>query len=274
MKVAVAQFEPGWDKKANLEHIALLAGKAGRDGARVVVFPEGAMHTFGENSDDLRAAAEPLDGPFVETLSRLAARLDLTVVAGMFETIPGDDLIANTAIVVGPQRGLVASHRKVHLYDAFGELESERFRAGTSGVPLVEIDGFKAAFVVCYELRFPAFIQDAADRGADMLLVPAAWVAGPLKEEHWNLMVRARAVENTMFVAAAGMTGAGYCGRSMIVDPLGVVIAGLAEGEGVAVGEVTAERLAHARARLPLVEQRRALAEQRRASSHAPATRR
>jgi deaminated glutathione amidase len=264
VKVAVAQFESGPDKQANLEHITALAEEAGRGGARVAVFPEGAMHTFGENTDDLRPAAEPLDGPFVEALSRLASRLNLTLVAGMFEAIPGEDLIANTAVVVGPRRGLVASHRKVHLYDAFGEIESDRFRAGTADVPLFDVDGFKAAFVVCYELRFPAFIQDAADRGADMLLVPAAWVAGPLKEEHWNLMTRARAVENTMYVAGAGMTGTEYCARSVIVDPLGVVMAGLGEAEGVAVAEVTHERLAHARARLPLVGQRRLRAVTRR----------
>ena len=257
MKVAVAQFESGWDKEDNLEHMTALAEQAGRAGAQVVVFPEGAMHTFGENTSDLRAPAEPLDGPFVESLAHLASRLNVTVVAGMFETIAGDDLIANTAVVVAPRRGLVASHRKVHLYDAFGEVESERFRAGTSEVPLFDVDGFKAAFVVCYELRFPAFIQDAADRGADMLLVPAAWVAGPLKEEHWMVMVRARAIENTMYVAGAGMTGARYCGRSMIVDPLGVVEAGLGEGEGVTAADVSRERIAHARARLPLVSQRR-----------------
>lgn len=131
-------------------------------------------------------------------------------------------------------------------------------RAGTEDPPVFEVDGFKTTVVVCYELRFPAYIQELADRGADLLLVPAAWVAGPMKEDHWQVMVRARAIENTMYIAGAGMTGVGYCGRSMVVDPLGVVEVGLGEAEGVAVGEVTKERLAKIRARLPLVEQRRA----------------
>ncbi len=258
MKIAVAQFASGADKAANLAHISALAEQAAQAGARVVVFPEGAMHTFGELKDDLSPFAEPLDGPFVSQLSKLASRLDLVLVAGMFEAIPGDHRVSNTAVVVDKRRGLAAVHRKRHLYDAFGERESERFRPGTEDVPVIDVDGFKTAVVVCYELRFPAFIQDAADRGAEVLVVPAAWVAGPLKEEHWTVMVRARAIENTMYVAGAGMTGAGYCGRSMIVDPLGVVEAGLGEAEGLAVGEVTRERLASARARLPLVEQRRA----------------
>jgi predicted amidohydrolase len=258
MKVAVAQFAAGANKAANLERISALVTQAGRAGARLVILPEGAMHTFGELTDDLSSFAEPLDGPFVDRLRQLAVRLDVTLVAGMFEAIPKDPRIFNTAVVVDKATGLVAAHRKRHLYDAFGEQESDRFRAGDEDVPLVDIDGFSVAVAICYELRFPAFIQQVADRGADLLAVPAAWVAGPLKEEHWTVMVRARAIENTMYVAGAGMTGIGYCGRSMIVDPLGVVQAALGEAEGTAVAEVTKERLAQVRARLPLVAQRRA----------------
>jgi predicted amidohydrolase len=258
VKVAVAQFASGSDKAANMQRISLLAEQAARGGAGIVVFPEGAMHTFGALTDDLSPAAEPVDGPFVEQLGRLAKRFDATLVAGMFESIPGEHRIYNTAVVVDARRGLIASHRKRHLYDAFEEKESDRMRAGTEDPPLFEVEGFKTAVVVCYELRFPAYIQELADRGAELLLVPAAWVAGPMKEDHWQVMVRARAIENTMYLAGAGMTGIGYCGRSMIVDPLGVVEVGLGEAEGAAIGEVTKERLAKIRARLPLVEQRRA----------------
>lgn len=257
MKVAVAQFESGADKAENFERITAQADEAASVGARLVVFPEGAMHTFGQLTDDLRPAAEPLDGPFVGHLGRLAARLGLTLVVGIFESVPGDQRINNTAVVIDPRKGLVAAHRKRRLYDAFGERESDRFRPGDSDLPLVEVDGFKTAVAICYELRFPAFIQNAADRGADMLVVPSAWVAGPMKEEHWNLIVRTRAVENTMYVAAAGMTGTGFCARSMIVDPMGSITAGLGEAPGVAVAELSQERLAAVRARLPLVAQRR-----------------
>jgi len=194
----------------------------------------------------------------VDSLMRLAYRVGIIIVAGMFETIPSDERIYNTAVVVDPRDGVVAMHRKRRLYDAFGEKESDRFRAGDAPPPVFDLDGLKTALVICYEIRFPAEVQDLADRGAQLLLVPAAWVAGPLKEEHWTVMVRARAMENTVYVAGAGMAGTGYCARSMIVDPLGVVVTGLAEGEGVALAEISEERLAKARARLPLVEQRRA----------------
>jgi predicted amidohydrolase len=258
MKIAVAQFDAGADKSTNVERIAALTGQAVKAGARAVVFPEGAMHTFGELKEDLKLVAEPLDGPFVESLMRLAYRVGIIVVAGMFESIPGGERIYNTAVVVDPRDGIIAMHRKRRLYDAFGEKESDRFKPGDETPPIFELDGFKTALVICYEIRFPGDVQDLADRGAQLLLVPAAWVAGPLKEEHWTVMVRARAMENTMYVAAAAMAGTGYCARSMIVDPLGVVVSGLGENEDMTLGEVSEERLRKARARLPLVEQRRA----------------
>src|SRR5207245_11203232 len=132
-----------------------------------------------------------------------------------------------TAVVVAPREGLAARHRKRFLYDAFSEKESDRMLAGTEDIPLVAVEDFTVAVAICYELRFPAFIQKAADDGAEVLALPAAWVAGPLKKEHWTITMRSRAIENTMYVAGAGMTGPGYCARSMIVDPPGVVLAGL-----------------------------------------------
>jgi predicted amidohydrolase len=257
-RIAVAQFASGFDKAANLDRIGSLAEQAARAGAQVAVFPEGAMHTFGELKDDLSPAAEPLDGPFVDAVARLATKLDMTIVAGMFESIPSERRVHNTAVVVAPTDGLIAHYRKHHLYDAFEERESDRILAGEADPPLIDLEGFKAGLVVCYELRFPAYIQQIADRGAEVLLVPSAWVAGPLKEEHWMVMIRARAIENTMYVAGAGMSGIGYCAKSMLVDPMGVVECALGEVEGVTAGEVTKERLAKVRRRLPLIEQRRA----------------
>jgi predicted amidohydrolase len=258
MRVAVAQFSAGMNKPANLERIAKLAAHAADSGARVVVFPEAAMCDFGEKGDDLHSVAEPLDGRFVTTLATLAARFTMTLVAGMFETIPSDRLIHNSAVVVDPVKGLVGTFHKRHLFDAFGEVESERFLAGTQDPLLVEVDGFRAAVVICYDMRFASFIERAADQGAELLLAPAAWVAGPLKEEHLSVVARARALDNTMYVAVGGMAGVGYTGRSSIVDPLGALIAGLGDGEGVAIADISHERLQEARTRLPVLAQRRA----------------
>jgi predicted amidohydrolase len=258
MRIAVGQLAAGMSKPANLEKITRLAAQAADAGARLVVFPEGAMCDFGEKADDLHAVAEPLDGRFVTTVSEIAARHRMTVVAGMFETIPGDRHIYNTAVVVDPAKGLVGTFHKRHLFDAFGELESEKFRAGDADPLQVEVEGFRAAVVICYDMRFASYIERAADQGADLLLAPAAWVAGPLKEEHLSVVSRARALDNTMYVAVGGHSGVAYTGRSAIVDPLGAQIAGLGDGEGVAVADISHERIKDARTRLPVLAQRRA----------------
>lgn len=260
MRIAVAQFSATMSKPANLERIADLTARAVDAGARLVVFPEGAMCDFGTKTDDLHRVAEPLDGRFVSALSKLADRFGVKLVAGMFESIPADHLIYNSAVVVAPSRGLIGVYRKRHLFDAFGETESERFRAGEDGPLVVEIDDFKVAVVICYDMRFASFIERAADDGADILVAPAAWVAGPLKEEHLDIVAHARAIDNTMYVAVAGQGPPAYTGRSVVIDPLGVAVAGLGEADGVAAAEVSRDRLNAARARLPVLFQRRAAA--------------
>jgi predicted amidohydrolase len=260
MRVAVAQLSATMDKRVNLERVAALTEGAADAGASLVVLPEGAMCDFGAKTDDVHGVAEPLDGPFVSGLTKLAKRSRLTVVAGMFEAIPGEHLIYNSAVVVTPSAGLAGVYRKRHLFDAFGETESERFRAGDSDPLLVDIDGFKVAVVICYDMRFAGFIERAADAGADLVVAPAAWVAGPLKEKHLGVIAHARALDNTVYVAIAGQGPPAYTGRSVIIDPLGVTLAGLGEADGVATAEVSHERLKAARARLPVLRQRRAAA--------------
>src|SRR3989475_5315596 len=237
MRIAVAQFAAGMDKPANLEKITALAGRAAEAGARVAVFPEGAMCDFGKSTDELHGQAQPLDGRFVHAPWELAPRSTLTLVAGRFESTPGDRLIYNSAVVVDPGKGVIGAYRKHHLFDAFGEIESERFRAGREDPLLVEIDGFVVSVVICYDIRFASFIEHAADGGAEVLLAPAAWVAGPLKEEHLSVLARARAIDNTIYVAVGGQIGSTYTGRSVIVDPLGATLAGV----GLPAGRATAE---------------------------------
>ena len=260
MRIAVAQLSTTMSKPANLERITDLTARAAETGARLVVFPEGAMCDFGTKTDDLHGPAEPLDGSFVEALSRLATRFALTLVAGMFESIPGDHLVYNSAVVIAPTAGVIGVYRKRHLFDAFGEVESERFRAGDSDPLLVDVEGFKVGVVICYDMRFASFVERSADGGADLLVAPAAWVAGPLKEEHLSVVAHARAIDNTVYVAVAGQGPPAYTGRSVIVDPLGATLAALGEADGVVSAEVSHERLRSARARLPVLSQRRAAA--------------
>ena len=187
------------------------------------MFPEVFARDFGKPGSDVGPFAEPLDGPFVTRLAELAAAHDVTLVAGMFEVSDDPARPFNTLVVVDPA-GLRASYRKIHLYDSFGYRESDRLSAGALEPVLVDVHGWPVGLMTCYDLRFPELARALVDRGAELLVVPAAWVAGERKVDHWRTLVRARAIENTVYVAAAGQPGPRYCGHSMIVGPDGDVL--------------------------------------------------
>lgn len=217
LEVAVVQAASGLDPATNR---AALAGLVPTD-ADLVVLPEAFARDFGAAGSDLSAYAESLTGPFATAVADLAADRRTTVVAGMFET--GDDPARpfNTLVVRGQAQ---AKYRKIHLYDSFGYRESDRLTAGSTEPVVIEIGGLKVGLMTCYDLRFPELARALVDRGAEVLVVPAAWVAGPRKVDHWRTLVRARAIENTTYVVAAGQPGPRYTGHSLIVDPLGDVL--------------------------------------------------
>jgi predicted amidohydrolase len=224
------------------------------DGADVVVFPEAFARDFGPAGSDVSAYAEPTDGPFASEVARVAADRRTTIVAGMFEV--GDDPARpfNTLVVRGE---VEATYRKIHLYDSFGYRESDRLSAGAIEPVVVELGGFTLGLMTCYDLRFPELARALVDRGADVLVMPAAWVSGPRKVEHWRTLVRARAIENTVFVVAVGQPGPRYTGHSMVVDPLGEVIVEADEEAVVCTATLDREVLDGARRTNPSLANRR-----------------
>lgn len=223
----------------------------------LVVLPEAVMHDFGAPDDDLAAVAEPLDGPFVGLLSAQSRRLGGTVVAGMFERSDDPHRPYNTLVAVGPDGSLLGASRKVHLYDSFGYRESDRLRPGRVEPVVVDVVGLQVGLMTCYDLRFPEYARLLVDAGADTLCVPAAWVRGPLKEDHWVTLLRARAIENTAYVLGAAQCGPTYCGLSQVVDPIGVVVAAVGDEEAVVTAGLRPERLVAARERNPALTHRR-----------------
>jgi deaminated glutathione amidase len=215
------------------------------------------MHDFGSPDHDLAAAAESLDGPYVEMLADQARRLGATVIGHIFERHESGDRPYNTSLVIGPDGTTRAAYRKVHLYDSFGYVESDRLSAGPIETVTVDVDGFRIGLLTCYDLRFPEFARLLVDRGADVLAVPTAWVSGSLKEDHWETLLRARAIENTVYALGAAQCGPKYAGRSMVVDPMGVVVAGAGESDADVVADVSADRIAAARKRNPSLANRR-----------------
>ncbi|MEV8150396.1 carbon-nitrogen hydrolase family protein [Arthrobacter sp. NPDC080073] len=257
-KVAVAQFSAGTDKAQNRKNIAALIAEAASEGSELVVLPENSMYSHPDSSVDLYPHSEDLDGEFASFLREAARSNGLWVVAGMTESIHGTRKVHNTVVVVNPDGVLQATYRKIHLYDAFGYRESDSVQAGELDEPTTfSIDGTTFGLMTCYDLRFPESARRLVDVGADAIVVPAAWVAGPLKEEHWSTLIRARAIENTVYVAAAGQTGPVCIGRSVIVDPAGVVKADAGPQPGLATRLLSAERLAEVRRVVPVLEHRR-----------------
>ncbi|WP_243395195.1 carbon-nitrogen hydrolase family protein [Nocardioides currus] len=224
------------------------------DGVDLVVLPEAFARDFGPPSQPLGEYAEPLDGPFGAAVSALADRTGSTVVAGMFEASEDPERPFNTLLVRGATEG---SYRKIHLYDSFGYKESDRLSAGALAPSLVEVAGTTIGLMTCYDLRFPELARALVDAGAEVLVVPAAWVAGERKVDHWRTLLRARAIENTVHVVAVGQPAPRYCGHSMVVDPLGDVLAEAGPDEAVLDAVVDREVLAAARRTNPSLANRR-----------------
>jgi deaminated glutathione amidase len=213
---------------------------------------------------DLRGAAEPLDGAFCTGLAEACASARVSLVAGVFEPAP-DGRVYNTAVAFSPGGELVASYRKLHLFDALGQRESDLVAPGSAPV-VSELAGTRVGLEICYDIRFPELSRALAVGGAALLVVSAAWQAGLFKEEHWVTLLRARAIENTVWVAACGQvpdpdspparapTG---IGRSMLIDPLGVVRCDLGPAPGVAVVEADMSLVDSTRLSIPSLANRR-----------------
>ncbi|WP_291278979.1 carbon-nitrogen hydrolase family protein [Galactobacter sp.] len=257
MKISVGQFDPSGDVFENLETMDRLAGSAKADGADLVLFPEESMLAI-RKAADLSAAVTRDWSRFVQRLSFIAAGHGIAVVAGGYEP-NGEENPFNTVVAVDAKGTIVTTYRKIHLYDAFSFKESERITAGAPEQRAVfELGGLKFGVMTCYDIRFPELARDLALEGADVLLVGAAWYKGEHKVDHWRTLVKARAVENTVWVAAAGTSGAATIGYSGVIDPMAQPVDYLAdEAEGLVTVEVTRKRVDEVREFLPVLANRR-----------------
>ncbi|MFR9770880.1 carbon-nitrogen hydrolase family protein [Nocardia sp. SC052] len=235
LDVAVVQFAPSTAPAENLAAVREHVRTARERGARVVVAPEYSMFAVTRLDERVVAVAEPLTGPFVTGLGAIAREFGVFLVAGTVEQVaPGGDRIRNTLVVLGPDGSLVTRYRKVHLYDAFGHLESDVVEPGAIEAPATfTVGDITFGMQTCFDLRFPEGVRRVAAAGAQVLLLPAQWIPGPGKVDQWTTLVRARAIENTVYVAAADQAAPRGAGASMIVDPAGAVLAELGDEPGV-----------------------------------------
>ncbi|MEU5208541.1 carbon-nitrogen hydrolase family protein [Streptomyces sp. NPDC020742] len=263
MRIGLCQLTATTDPEENLAAVQDHVRRAARDGARLVVFPEASMVRFGV---PLGQVAQPLDGPWAEGVRAVARETGVTVVAGMF-TPASDGRVANTLLATGPT--VEESYDKIHLYDAFGFKESDTVAAGSRVVTL-DVDGVRVGLATCYDLRFPELFRAHADAGAALSVLPAAWAAGPGKQAQWDLLVRARALDATVWLAAVDQCGAGPgadpeeptaaptgVGHSTLVGPDGTVRAQLGGGPELLVAEADIEETARVRRAVAVLDNRR-----------------
>lgn len=265
IRVGCVQMTSRADKAANLAKAEALVARAAAQGADVVVLPE-KWNGIGTVAD-YRALAERLPGgESVAAMSRWAREHSVVLVGGSITELPGGGgKLPNTCCVFDRTGALVATYRKIHLFDvdAAGVVyrESDSDEAGDEPV-VAEVDGLGIGLSICYDLRFPELYRILALRGARLLTVPANFVTHTGKD-HWETLLRARAIENQCYVAAPAQTGAVFAdkppayGRSLIVDPWGVVLAQAGDEETIIVAEVDMARLESIRATLPALRHRR-----------------
>jgi predicted amidohydrolase len=266
MRVAVVQMTSTDDVDANLATAAKFVAAAAEQGAELVALPEN--FAFLRRDDAPIPCAQPLDGSIVTALRGWARAHRVWLVGGTFhESIPGDARVSNTSVAIAPTGDVVAVYRKIHLFDVdltaqggAAYRESDRVACGS------ELATFETPFgvvglSVCYDVRFPELYRRLVDRGARMLCVPAAF-ARETGRDHWEVLLRARAIENQCYVVAPAQCGEHpggrlTYGRSMIVDPWGLVLARAADRPGPVVADCLPEEQDRIRASLPALRHRR-----------------
>jgi deaminated glutathione amidase len=273
MRIAVAQILSGTNPADNLQLVREYTGRAADAGAKLVVFPEATMCRFGV---PLAPIAEPVDGPWADGVRRIAADANITVIVGMFT--PADDgRVANTLLAAGPgsPNQPDTHYDKIHLYDAFGFTESRTVAPGRGPV-VITVDGVGVGLSTCYDIRFPELFTTLARRGAQLITVSASWASGRGKLEQWTLLARARALDSTSYIVAAGQADPGEplassaptgVGGSLVVSPFGEVVASAGADPQLLVADLALEQVAKARETIAVLRNHSAFAHADKAES-------
>jgi deaminated glutathione amidase len=258
-RIALAQIASSTEKTANLKLAEQQISDAKNKGARMIAFPEFLMafSPGSQSAEELAQLAETIDGPFATSLREAARIHGIHVVATIYERSSAPTRVYDTALWIEPNGKIAAIYRKLHLYDALGFKESDKFAAGKELTPPIATEMGHIGMMICYDLRFPELSRVLALMGAEILVCPSGWVQGDMKVEHWQTMVRARALENGCYVIAPDQVGNIYIGHSMVVDPFGRVIVDMDERPGLEIIELDLSIVREVREKLPLLKNRR-----------------
>jgi deaminated glutathione amidase len=258
-KIALAQVKSSTVKQHNLQAALGLIKDTKSKGAELIAFPEFLMafSPTSQSAKELAELAESVDGPFVNSLRDAARAAVISVVGTIYETCSLANRVYDTAVWIDAAGQLVSVYRKLHLYDAFGFKESDKFHPGEDIAQPVKSGENCFGMMICYDLRFPELARLLTLAGANVIVAPSGWIQGDLKLEHWQTMNKARALENGCYLIAPGQVGNIYIGHSMVVDPLGRTIVDLGDKEGFEVVNLDLKLVAETREKLPLIKNRR-----------------
>jgi predicted amidohydrolase len=259
---AIVQMKSSEDKERNLAYSVKLINEAAKKKARLICFPEFQMaySPAEQKSESLHKIAEKITGNFVSTLSNSAKQNKINVIATMYEIINTNEKnqkVFDTGIIINELGKVQSIYRKIHLYDALGFKESRKLLAGSIIEKPSKTSVGNLGLLICYDMRFPEISRILTVNGANILVSPSGWVAGFMKKVHWEIMVRARAIENGVYVLAPNQVGNIYCGHSMVIDPFGATILDMKNRQGVEFIEIDTTKIDTTRRTLPLLMNRR-----------------
>lgn len=261
-RAAIVQMKSSEDKEHNLAYSVKLINEAAKRKARLICFPEFQMaySPSEQKSESLYKIGETITGNFVSTLSNSAKQNKINVIATMYEIIntkEKNQKVFDTGIIINELGKVQSIYRKIHLYDALGFKESKKLLAGSIIAKPSKTSIGNLGLLICYDMRFPEISRILTVNGANILVSPSAWVAGFMKKVHWEIMVRARAIENGVYVLAPNQVGNIYCGHSMAIDPFGATIVDMKNRQGIEFIEIDSAKIVTTRRTLPLLTNRR-----------------
>jgi deaminated glutathione amidase len=261
-RVAIVQMKSSTDKEENLRISLDFVKEGARRKARLICFPEFQMafSSAKQSSKQLTNVAESAkNGNFIVKLCSAARSCKIDIVATIYEKSdePSFKRVYDTAVLINSKGNIISRYRKVHLYDALGFKESLKLMAGNSIEQPSTTSTGTIGLMICYDIRFPEISRILAVQGAEILAAPSAWIQGVMKEEHWVTLLKARSIENGLYMVAPDQVGNIFSGRSMVIDPFGSVILDMGNREAMEVVDIDISRVQSVRKSLPLLKNRR-----------------
>ncbi|MGD9672637.1 MAG: carbon-nitrogen hydrolase family protein [Candidatus Nitrosocosmicus sp.] len=274
VKVSIVQMKSSMDKEENLQYSLEQIKESAKNSAKIICFPEFQMSfsPSSQSSEELFSLSESKHGNFVSQLKKSARDNNIFIVGSIYERANSKQTkkiqsqrnfdkdsyrVFDTVVLINNKGRLVSQYRKLHLYDALGFRESNKLLAGNKLFSPVASPLGKIGTLVCYDLRFPELSRMLALKGSGILIAPSGWVQGTMKEDHWVIMCKARAIENGVYLIAPNQIGNIFCGRSLIVDPFGIVVTDMGNKEGFDIVDLDLDRIDVVRKTLPLLKNRR-----------------